>query len=87
VPIEVRCAAEGGGYRCQVTVSDGRGSTTHSVRVSAADLHRWGRGRSAEQLVGDSFQFLLARESKESILRDFDLAVIKHYFPEYDGAA
>ena len=82
--VEVRCVAEGDGYRCAVTVSDGR-STEHSVWVRRADLERWGRGRTAEELVADSFAFLLGRESKESILRDFDLAIIKHYFPDYDG--
>ena len=39
----------------------------------------------AEELVRDSFGFLLERESKESILKEFDLAMIKRYFPEYDG--
>ena len=84
MPVEVRCAAEGDGYLCAVTVSDGR-STEHSVRVRRADLDRWGRGRTAEELVADSFAFLLERESKESILREFDLSSIKRYFPEYDG--
>jgi hypothetical protein len=46
---------------------------------------QWGRGRSAEELVGDGFAFLLDREPKESILREFDLSVIKRYFPDYDG--
>jgi hypothetical protein len=56
------------------------------VRVAGKDFSRWGRGRSAEQLVADSFAFLLERESKASILREFDLSVIQRYFPEYDGA-
>ena len=37
-----------------------------------------------EDLVRKSFQFLLQREGKESILRSFDLRVIKRYFPEYE---
>jgi len=86
VSIEVRCTADADGYRCAVDVSDGRGSTHHLVRVSRKEFDRWGRGRSAEDLVHDSFGFLLERESKESILREFDLSVIKRYFPEYDGA-
>ena len=84
--VEVRCLPEGDGHRCEVTVSDGTSSTRHTVRVSKQDLHRWSRGRPAEALVKDSFDFLLERESKESILREFDLSVIKRYFPEYDGA-
>jgi hypothetical protein len=33
--------------------------------------------------VRRSFEFLLAREPKESILRSFDLPVIGRYFPEF----
>ena len=33
-----------------------------------------------------SFEFLLDREPKESILRRFDLPVIARYFPEYEQA-
>jgi hypothetical protein len=86
MPIDVRCAAEGDGYRCAVDVSDTTGTTHYLVRMSRKDFDRWGRGRSAEKLVRDSFGFLLEREPKESILREFDLSVIKRYFPDYDGA-
>jgi hypothetical protein len=85
MPVEVRCAADGKGYRCAVDVSDATGTSHHVVRVSAQDFAQWGRGRSAEELVGDGFAFLLDREPKESILREFDLSVIKRYFPDYDG--
>jgi hypothetical protein len=85
VPIEVRCAAEGDGYRCIADVSDTTGATHHVVRVSGKDFDRWRRGRSAEELVRDSFAFLLGREPKESILKEFDLSVIQRYFPDYDG--
>ncbi|HXM52108.1 MAG TPA: hypothetical protein VN913_02405 [Candidatus Binatus sp.] len=85
MPVEVRCTADGQGYRCAVDVSDATGSSHHVVRVSAKDFERWSRGRSAEELVADSFSFLLGREPKESILRGFDLSVIKRYFPDYDG--
>jgi hypothetical protein len=86
VPVDVRCDAEGNGYRCAVDVSDATGATHHLVRVSRQDFDRWHRGRSAEELVRDSVGFLLEREPKESILREFDLSVIKRYFPDYDGA-
>ena len=39
---------------------------------------------SAEELVRRSFEFLLEREPKESILSRFDLTVISRYFPEYE---
>jgi len=83
--VEVSCTAEKDGYRCTVDVSTGGSTSHHIVRVAANDLERWGRGRSVDELVRASFDFLLAREPKESILKVFDLAVIKRYFPDYDG--
>ncbi len=38
-----------------------------------------------EELLQKSFQFLLEREPKESILKKFDLSVIQRYFPEYES--
>lgn len=38
-----------------------------------------------EELVRRSFEFLLERESKGSILKKFDLPVIQKYFPEYEA--
>jgi hypothetical protein len=83
--VEVRCTPDGNGHRCAVDVSDARGTSHHVVGVSEQEFDRWSRGRSAEELVADSFAFLLEREPKESILREFDLSVIKRYFPDYDG--
>jgi hypothetical protein len=37
-----------------------------------------------EELVRRSFEFLLEREPKESILRTFDITVIANYFPDYE---
>jgi len=37
-----------------------------------------------DDLVRRSFDFLLAREPKESILRSFDLTAIARYFPEWE---
>lgn len=85
MPVDVTCTAEGDGYRCEVEVSDARSTSRHMVRVSRSDIERWARGRSVEQLVRASFDFLLQRESKESILKEFDLSVIKRYFPDFDG--
>ena len=69
----------------RVTVTEGSGRTTHEVTVPAG-VHRRLTGGSAsiERLLQASFEFLLEREPKESILRRFDLEVIARYFPEYD---
>jgi len=85
--IEVHTAADpgGDGWHCIVRVTDGRGATEHAVRVRRADLDRLAPGASdPTDLVRRSFEFLLAREPKESILRSFDLPVIGRYFPEYE---
>ena len=37
-----------------------------------------------EELIRKSFQFLLKREPKESILSKFNLKLIKAYFPEFE---
>jgi len=37
-----------------------------------------------EELIKRSFEFLLEREPKESILKNFNLKVIQRYFPEYE---
>jgi len=71
----------GDGHVALVTVK-GRPTTTHRVRVSRAERERYGGGDVAD-LVRRSFEFLLAREPNTSILREFDLATIERYFPEY----
>ena len=38
-----------------------------------------------EELIKRSFEFLLKRESKESILSRFNLKVINRYFPKYES--
>ncbi|MDP2640963.1 MAG: hypothetical protein Q8P39_00265 [Candidatus Yanofskybacteria bacterium] len=40
--------------------------------------------RSPEELVKSSFEFLLKKESKYLILREFDLRDIQGFFPEYE---
>ena len=72
-----------GEYR--VTVTEGASSTTHVVTVDAAYARKLtGDKVSTAELVRRSFEFLLERESKESILRSFALPVIGRYFPEYE---
>ncbi len=82
--VEVAAAVAGDGWECRVTVRNG-GETHHRVRVSRADLARLAPGAfDPVSLVEASFAFLLERETKESILREFDLTVIARYFPDYE---
>jgi len=80
-PVAVTVRKVPGGHVADVTV-DGRVTTTHRVRVSAAERQRYGGGDVAD-LVQRSFAFMLAREANTSILREFDLSTIERYFPEY----
>jgi hypothetical protein len=80
---EVRCSPAADGYTCAVQVGDGTSATRHTVRVRRRDMDRWARGRSVDQLVRHSFEFLLDREPAGSILREFELSVIEQYFPEF----
>jgi hypothetical protein len=66
-----------------VVVDDGRGMTAHEVTVWPSDLARYAPDATPEALIEASFEFLLAREPKEAILRRFELPVIEQYFPEY----
>lgn len=69
--------------RFRVVVSDAGSSTTHIVTVRGRDVERYAEGCDARGLVEASFRFLLDRETKESILSEFDLSVIERFFPEY----
>ena len=69
----------------RVRVTDGRSESTHQVTLAPNDFARLAGGPAApEELIRKSFEFLLERESKESILARFDLTVIGRYFPEYE---
>lgn len=71
----------GDSYR--VVVDEDGSSTTHDVTVGEDLPGRF--GVSPEALIKASFRFLLDRESKESIMRTFELSIISRYFPEYES--
>lgn len=59
--------------------------TQHQVTVNLSyALSLTASKISTQQLLKNSFEFLLAREPNTSILRQFDLSVINRYFPEYE---
>jgi hypothetical protein len=81
----IDCEPNADGWRCRVQLTDERGSSEHLVRVTRVDLDRLAPGTTdPEDLVRRSFAFLLAREPRSSILRDFELPIIARYFPEYE---
>ena len=69
----------------QVTVLEGNSRTSHKVTAQPDYCQKLTGGNiPVEELLRRSFEFLLQRESKEAILRSFDLTVIGRYFPEYE---
>ena len=69
----------------RVRVIEGRSESSHTVTLQPEDHRRLaGAKTEPEELVRRSFEFLLEREAKESILARFDLLVIGQYFPEYE---
>ena len=59
-------------------------STEHIVLLSDR-FHRdiTNNKLTKTELITHSFEFLLKRESNQSILKKFNLEVISQYFPEY----
>ena len=83
--INVKILSGGPEYTFEVTVKDVGGSTQHRVTLKQEDYERLVEAHvPPNELVTESFRFLLEREPKESILRSFDLTVISRYFPEYE---
>lgn len=83
--ISVECAPAGDGWLARVTIAERGSSRTCEVTVSKAELGRFAPGAAEPtDLVRRSFEFLLAREAKESILPRFDLSTIERYFPEFE---
>ena len=76
--IDVQCLPTADGAACAVVVRDATGESSYHVTVTdpaCADHDR---------LVRETFEFLLEREPRGSILPSFDLSVVRRYFPEYD---
>ena len=72
-------------HEYRVSVTEGESQSTHVVTLRPEYHEKLTGGTdSPEELVRRSFEFLLEREPKESILRQFDLKVISRYFPEYE---
>ncbi|MEP7071898.1 MAG: hypothetical protein ABI839_05890 [Verrucomicrobiota bacterium] len=64
---------------------EGKATTTHRVHLQEKDrLRLAGENVPPEDLIAQSFAFLLDREPASSILREFDLLLISRYFPEYE---
>ena len=73
-----------GSHEFGVEVTQGEETTSHRVIVPQSLLDEWGLEDSvAEDVVRESFAFLMEREPASSILPEFSLAIISRYYPEY----
>jgi hypothetical protein len=74
-------------YNVEITESNGSGSQTrHKVTMDEEYYAKISNGIvGPEDFVKKSFQFLLKRENKDSILREFNVKQIREYFPEYEN--
>ena len=67
------------------TVSVTKDSTTEHIVLLSDRFHQdvTNNKLTKTELITHSFEFLLKRESNQSILKKFNLEVISQYFPEY----
>lgn len=79
----VSCEPHEGGWHCAVRLGADPDATAHSVQVDRATLDDLAPGASPEDLVRASFEFLLEREPRDSIMRSFDLPIIGRFFADY----
>jgi hypothetical protein len=83
--ITVTSALKDNGWTFGVQVAEPNGQTRHSVTLSRDEFDRITEGKATtpEALVRRSFEFLLEREPKHHILRQFDLSELSRHFPDY----
>jgi len=68
-----------------VIIKEEDSRTEYLVTLDDATYQNLTNGKiTREELIKRSFEFLLERESKESILSKFNVKIIKNYFPEYE---
>jgi hypothetical protein len=81
----IRIKEIGDGRFSVVLEQDGT-TTCHVVTVDDDYHRRLTRGKIAkDDMVRKSIRFLLLRESRDEILPEFDLRLISHQFPSYEG--
>jgi hypothetical protein len=70
----------------KVTIEERGSRSTHTVQLDDSYHQKLTGGKTGkEELIRRSFEFLLQREPKESIMSRFDLPTIQRYFPEYES--
>ncbi|MFB6344775.1 MAG: hypothetical protein ABEK50_03255 [bacterium] len=82
--ISVHCRKSNSEWTCEVSVDDSSGQSDHTVTVPKSAYETLTNGNAGvEELVEESFHYLLEREPLESILPEFEIMTIERYFPDY----
>ena len=72
------------GFSFSVAIEETGSRSTYQVTLSRRDHRELGvETESPEQFVRRCIEWLLERESKESILSQFDIREISQYFPRF----
>ena len=79
----VSCRPAESAWHCTVTLGEDDRATTHEITVDREVLDDIAPGATPEELVRVSFEFLLEREPRESIMRRFELPIIGRFFGDY----
>lgn len=79
-------SADKNGWEYTVEVTEDEGKTQHTVTLSKDYYQKLTKDKKVlpVDLIEKSFEFLLEKESKESILKSFDLTKISEYFSDYE---
>lgn len=82
--VSADCTEKDDGWTCGVTVTDSR-TTEHTVEVPRDDYENLTGSTEVgvEDLVEQSFEFLLEREPQNAIMSQFDIMTIETYFPSF----
>jgi hypothetical protein len=84
--IDVRLTKDADPFELAVSVTEGKGETSHRVTLKRETYEKLGASAATpEAFVEAAFEFLLEREPKESIMSSFDVTVISRYFPEFES--
>ncbi|MGH2444481.1 MAG: hypothetical protein ACRDGD_00350 [Candidatus Limnocylindria bacterium] len=81
--LTVTCEPQAHGWHCTVAIGEDAGATEHEVLVDRETLDDLAPGAEPEALVRASFEFLLEREPRESIMRSFELPMIGRFFADF----
>jgi hypothetical protein len=72
-------------WRFTIMIGKKPNATQHKVILSKEYWQYLTNGQiTPAELITRSFEFLLTREPKESILHSFNVSLISTYFPEYE---